>query len=134
MEVFRIFILYIISFVICSVVSSGVASLTQQVFRIWGDTSVCSKISRSELVVFTPQESPSGISVIICPSGNCRYLFKKIEEAEVTHILHDEPGLRFKINPKKEKGTVEAPLWTQPFIPCLEEIRDIRFTTKRGTK
>ena len=48
-----------------------------------------------------------------------------LKEKGVPHFfkLYNEPGHGFGVNPKKGRGAGEAPLWTQLFIPWLENIQ-----------
>jgi len=58
---------------------------------------------------------------------NSVYYQRALAEKGVPHVfkLYDEPGHGFGVDPKKGKGAGQAPLWTQEFIPWLEEIISI---------
>jgi acetyl esterase/lipase len=54
-----------------------------------------------------------------------------LKEKNVPHkfLLFDEPGHGFGVNPKKGKGAGKAPLWTNLFIPWLEEVMNVSLKT-----
>jgi len=59
---------------------------------------------------------------------NAEKYSKALKEKNIPHFykLYNEPGHGFGINPNKGKGNVEAPLWTQTFIPWLENTMQLQ--------